>query len=158
MGQIKILSSLTHKTTLPTPYRKIFFVYQKALIQTFHTSFSLKNNLCEFTIRKHKFNRWFCTEKPVLNVHSNDFWYTKINLSQNYIFFIQFISKIFEFKRIWYFDFIWRDFKYSWRIIYFSLAALILAFQVTTYIQTRPTHITIWCTFKTKHTWTLLHI
>ena len=36
---------------------KIFIVYQKALIRTFHISFWLKNNLCEFTPLEHKFKR-----------------------------------------------------------------------------------------------------
>ena len=36
---------------------KIFFIYQKALIQTFHTSFFTTNYLCEFTAREHKFKR-----------------------------------------------------------------------------------------------------
>ena len=33
--------------------KEINFVYQKALIRTIHTSFSLQNNLCEFTTREH---------------------------------------------------------------------------------------------------------
>ena len=36
---------------------KSFFVFQKALIGTFNTSFKLHNNLCEFTALKHKFKR-----------------------------------------------------------------------------------------------------
>ena len=39
------------------------FVYQKALIRTFHTSFVTKNNVCEFTAQEHKFKRLFCTQK-----------------------------------------------------------------------------------------------
>ena len=41
------------------------------------------NNHCEFTAIEHKFKSWFCTQKQVLNVRFKDFWYTKINLSQN---------------------------------------------------------------------------
>ena len=61
------------------------FVYQKALIWTLQTSFWLQNNFCESITREHKFKRWFCTsnrfQKSGLNV--KNFWYTKINLSQN---------------------------------------------------------------------------
>ena len=39
-------------------------------------AFWLHNNLCESTA--HKFKRWFCTQKLVLNI-CKDFWYTKIN-------------------------------------------------------------------------------
>ena len=39
----------------------------------------IHNNLCELTPLEHKFKRWFCTQKPVLNVRLKDFWYTKIN-------------------------------------------------------------------------------
>ena len=38
----------------------------------------LRNNLCEFTTREHKFNERFCTQITVLNVRFKDFWYTKI--------------------------------------------------------------------------------
>ena len=36
----------------------------------------------EFTALEHKFKRWFCTQKPVLNVRFKDLWNTKINLTQ----------------------------------------------------------------------------
>ena len=44
---------------------KNLFVYKKALIWTFHTSFLiwLNNNLCEFTALEHKFQRGFWTKK-----------------------------------------------------------------------------------------------
>ena len=32
-------------------------VYQKALIRTFHTTFWLHNNICEFTVQEHQFRR-----------------------------------------------------------------------------------------------------
>ena len=41
---------------------KIYFIYEKAVIRTFHTSF-------------------LTTQKP-LNVHYKYFWYTKINRTQ----------------------------------------------------------------------------
>ena len=41
----------------------ITFVYQKALIRTFHISFLLHNNLFEFTALEHKFKRWFVLKK-----------------------------------------------------------------------------------------------
>ena len=50
---------------------------KKALIRTFHISFWLQNNLCEF-----KFTKWFCTEKLVLNVGFKDYWYTKISVGE----------------------------------------------------------------------------
>ena len=58
------------------------FVYQKTIIQTFHSSFLTTNCLCEFTTREYKFNRWFCTQKLVLYVQFKDFSYTKTNLTQ----------------------------------------------------------------------------
>ena len=51
---------------------EISFVYQKALIITFHTSFLTT----QFTDLEHKFRRLFCL---VLNVRFKDFWYTNIN-------------------------------------------------------------------------------
>ena len=63
----------------------ICFVYQKYLILTFHSSFWLQNNLYKVTTREHKFKRWFWTQKPVLNLFSKNFWYTKIYLSQKYL-------------------------------------------------------------------------
>ena len=65
----------------------IKFVYQKALIQTFYSSFWLQNNHCEFTTREYKFKRWFCNKKPVWNVNFKNIFY-KIILSQKYVFFI----------------------------------------------------------------------
>ena len=55
----------------------IIFVYQEALIKTFHTSFLTTHSLCEFTALEHNFKRWFCAQKPDLNVLFKDFWYTK---------------------------------------------------------------------------------
>ena len=63
----------------------MFMVYQKALILTFHSSFWLQNNFCEFTAPEHKFKRWFCTQKPGVKIRFKDIWHTKINLSQKYI-------------------------------------------------------------------------
>ena len=37
---------------------KIVFVYQKALIWIFYTSFLLQNNFCKFTALEHKFKKW----------------------------------------------------------------------------------------------------
>ena len=34
---------------------------------------------------KYTFKRWFCNQKPVLNVCYKDLWYTKINLSKKYL-------------------------------------------------------------------------
>ena len=65
-------------TLLPTFVIK--FVYQKALIQIFHSSILLQKYLCEFTTWEHKLNKWFCTQKPVLNVCFKNFWYTKIKI------------------------------------------------------------------------------
>ena len=48
--------------------------------------FTLDFWLCELIALEHKFKRWFCTQKPVLKVSYKDLWYTKINLSQKYIF------------------------------------------------------------------------
>ena len=49
----------------------VFFIPgQKSLIQIFHTVFWLHNNLCESKPLEHKFNRWFCNQKTVLNVHT----------------------------------------------------------------------------------------
>ena len=39
------------------------FVYQKALIQTFHTKFLTTKNLCEFTAQKHKLKGNFVLKK-----------------------------------------------------------------------------------------------
>ena len=60
----------------------IVFVYQKALIRTYHTNFLTTQFLCEFTALEHKLRRWFCTLKPILNVRFKEFWYTKINPTQ----------------------------------------------------------------------------
>ena len=37
---------------------------------------------CESTALEHKFKRWFCTQKPVLNVRFKDFLYARINPTQ----------------------------------------------------------------------------
>ena len=55
-------------TKISKQISNLFFLYQKTLIRTFHTSFRLQNNLCEFTTREHKFKRWFCNKKSVWNV------------------------------------------------------------------------------------------
>ena len=39
--------------------KKGFIVFQKALIQTFHTSFLLQNNFYEFTTQEHEFKNQF---------------------------------------------------------------------------------------------------
>ena len=45
------------------------------ILQTFHASFlTTQHFFCEFTTQKHKFKRWFCTQKPVLIVRFKDFW------------------------------------------------------------------------------------
>ena len=54
-----------------------YFVYQKSLIQTLHTSFLTRKYFFEFTARDHKFKRLFCTQQSVLNKCFKDFWYTK---------------------------------------------------------------------------------
>ena len=51
---------------------QIHIVFQQTLIQTFRTSWR-QNNFCESTAQEHKFKRWFCTQKLVLNVRSKDF-------------------------------------------------------------------------------------
>ena len=58
------------------------FCLNKALIQTFPYNFITLYNLCDFTIREHKFCRKFCAQRPILNVCFKDFWYTKINPTQ----------------------------------------------------------------------------
>ena len=42
----------------------ITFVYQKALIRTFHTSFLTTPSRIQTL--EHKLKSWFCTQKPVL--------------------------------------------------------------------------------------------
>ena len=67
---------------------------QKVLIlfcipQSFNTNIShlLENKRTVVnTTRVHKYKMWFWTQKPVLKVRFLDFWYTKINLSQNIYF------------------------------------------------------------------------
>ena len=55
---------MIHKRPIKTIYQiTINFVFQKALIQTFHTSFL--TILCEFTAQEHKFKRWFCNQTLV---------------------------------------------------------------------------------------------
>ena len=66
---IVILSSNNKNVRIST------FVYQKALILAFHTPFWLHNK--PLWIRT-QLQRWFCTQKPVLNVWFKYFWYTKI--------------------------------------------------------------------------------
>ena len=43
------------------------FLYHKALIPTFHTSFQTADKFCEFTPRTYKLRWLFCTENPVSN-------------------------------------------------------------------------------------------
>ena len=47
-----------------------FFVYQKAFIRTFHTSFQANNPL-EFTTREHKFKKRFCSQNLFIYVIQN---------------------------------------------------------------------------------------
>ena len=61
------------------PYNNCYKVYEKVLNVICIQAFRLHNNLCEFTALDHKFKRLFCTQKLVLNVPFEDFWYTKIN-------------------------------------------------------------------------------
>ena len=62
----------------------MYIVYQKALIQTFHSSFLTNNNLCEFTMLEHEF-KVIWTQNSVLNVRFKDFgiltqiWYDEFN-------------------------------------------------------------------------------
>ena len=54
------MGSLSNSDHMPFPNKSSLykhFVYQKALIRTFHTSFLLHNNLCEFTALEHNFKR-----------------------------------------------------------------------------------------------------
>ena len=67
---------------------KNIFVYQKAWIQYFTPVFLLQNNLCEFTAWEHKFKRWLCTQKPILNICDKEFWKPKT------IFFTKFQKSI----------------------------------------------------------------
>ena len=60
-------------------YKSIKYIYC-LMIEKFHTSFRIQNNLCEFTALEHKFKRWFCTQKPVC---FKDFWYTKYQFTRN---------------------------------------------------------------------------
>ena len=62
------------------------FSYQKTLIQTFHTSFLITQKPLWIHSNRTQNKRWFCTQKLALNVRFKDFWYTKIDLSQKYIF------------------------------------------------------------------------
>ena len=41
---------------------------RKLQCEHFKRAFWLHNNLCDFTALEHKFKRWFCTQKMVLNV------------------------------------------------------------------------------------------
>ena len=50
---------------------------------------NISHQLFELTALEHKLKRLFCTRNPVLNIRYKDFWYTKINLSQKYIIYIQ---------------------------------------------------------------------
>jgi hypothetical protein len=62
--------------------RKVFkccLYIRKPKYEHFTPAFWQHNNLCEFTAIEHRFKRWFCTQKPVLNFRRKDFWYTKIN-------------------------------------------------------------------------------
>ena len=58
----------------------------------------VQNNLSEFTTRERKFFSWFGTQKLLLNVGFKDFWYTKINRSQKYIFLTQNIIIMIEYQ------------------------------------------------------------
>ena len=66
-------------TALPFSFTLYNFVYQKALIRTFHISVL---TICTITAIENEFRKGFCTQKPVLNVCFKDFWYTKINPTQ----------------------------------------------------------------------------
>ena len=53
----------------------MFFVYVQGVPKKFPTDSRLKKN----------------TQKPGINVYLKDFWYTKINLSQNYIYIVSYL-------------------------------------------------------------------
>ena len=57
-------------------------IQQSLLTESFFTNISHQLDfIVTFeTALEHKFKRWFCTQKLVLNVRFNDFWYTKIQL------------------------------------------------------------------------------
>ena len=50
------------------------------------------NNLCEFTELAHKFKKWFCTQKPVLNVRFTRFLVYKNKSDWDLVWRIQLIS------------------------------------------------------------------
>ena len=64
---------------LKTKYICILESYIIYIICTFQIRFWTiqQPNLCESTALENKLKRWFFTQKPVLNVSFNDFWYTK---------------------------------------------------------------------------------
>ena len=66
----------------------MIFYTRKLQYEHFTPAFWLHNNFCEFSALEHKFKRWFCTQKPISNVHVKDLWYTKIKLSQKCIIFL----------------------------------------------------------------------
>jgi hypothetical protein len=56
---------------------QITFVFQKALIQTFYTSFLLQNILGEFDHKTRTLiEKGILYSKPVLNDRTKDSWYT----------------------------------------------------------------------------------
>ena len=85
--------------------RNIFFVYQKALIHTFHTSFWLQTNLCipesfntnvshqfltiKQTLWVHKFKRWYCNQKVVWH---DEFNYYTFKVKNSVIFFVFYLA------------------------------------------------------------------
>ena len=51
---------------------------RKLWYEHFKPAFWPHSNLCEFTALEYKFERWFCTQKPVLNVHFKDLQKRKV--------------------------------------------------------------------------------
>ena len=90
-NRIKYKTSLCHLNfkNLPSSQKFVKFCYgrrkeccsywkkKKIVALPDIPAFWLHNNLCESTALEHKFKRWFCTIKLVLNVRK-DFWYIKI--------------------------------------------------------------------------------
>ena len=62
---------------------KIYLYTRKLYCEHFTPAFWLQNNLCKNTTQEHKYNRWFSIQNPDWNVRFKDFWYRKINMSQN---------------------------------------------------------------------------
>ena len=73
---IRIFNLWTFSGLISFDTRKLFYKHFKPI-------FWLQNNLCEFATQEYNLERLFCTQKLVLNIWFEDFWYTKINLTNS---------------------------------------------------------------------------